>query len=64
MVWVRDSRCDRCNKQQDTLHVDHCHSTGKIRGLLCSNCNRGIGLLGDTLDDLRSAVRYLEMAGV
>jgi Autographiviridae endonuclease VII len=40
------------------LCVDHDHTTGKIRGLLCDNCNRGIGLMGDTLENLESAVIY------
>jgi hypothetical protein len=40
--------------------VDHCHETGKVRGLLCNHCNRGLGLLGDNLLTLKSAVSYLE----
>ena len=39
--------------------VDHCHETGKVRGLLCNNCNRGIGLLGDNPDVLEKALVYL-----
>ena len=39
--------------------VDHCHETGEIRGLLCNACNRGIGLLGDTAENLQRAVDYL-----
>ncbi|HDU5574535.1 TPA: endonuclease VII domain-containing protein [Klebsiella aerogenes] len=42
------------------LCVDHCHSSGKIRGLLCSSCNRGIGLLKDDPNLLRKAINYLE----
>jgi hypothetical protein len=42
------------------LAVDHCHQTGKIRGLLCNNCNRGIGYLKDSLVLLKSAIDYLE----
>jgi len=41
------------------LSVDHDHETGEIRGLLCSNCNTGIGLLGEDLTRLASAMNYL-----
>jgi hypothetical protein len=40
--------------------VDHDHNTGKIRGLLCLNCNRGIGLLKESATFLRRAARYLD----
>lgn len=42
------------------LAVDHCHKTGKIRGLLCTACNRVIGLLKDDAEILKSAITYLE----
>lgn len=42
------------------LSVDHCHTTGTIRGLLCQKCNTGIGLLGDTYTSLQKALQYLE----
>jgi hypothetical protein len=41
------------------LHVDHDHELNKVRGLLCHKCNRGIGLLGDTLESVQRAVSYL-----
>ena len=41
--------------------VDHCHETGKIRGLLCSNCNKGIGLLNDSVEILEAAIEYLKL---
>ena len=44
----------------ETICIDHCHETGKVRGLLCRKCNTGIGMLGDTLVQLRLAVKYLE----
>lgn len=41
------------------LAVDHCHKTKKVRGLLCSNCNRAIGLLQDSPKILQSALDYV-----
>jgi|SRR5210317_1284950 hypothetical protein len=42
------------------FHVDHCHTTGVVRGLLCSNCNTGIGNLRDDIELLKRAIQYLE----
>jgi hypothetical protein len=44
------------------LGVDHCHDTGAIRGLLCDDCNVGIGRLKDDPERLRKALQYLEHA--
>lgn len=41
-------------------NTDHCHKTGKIRGLLCGSCNRMIGLAKDSADTLRRAAEYIE----
>lgn len=48
------------SKGRGTFHVDHCHQTGQIRGLLCHDCNTGIGKLGDSPEALKKAVDYLE----
>ncbi|MFE6890698.1 endonuclease VII domain-containing protein [Streptomyces sp. NPDC057694] len=42
------------------VHVDHCHETGRVRGVLCFNCNSAIGKLGDDPDTVRRATAYLE----
>ncbi|WP_107098074.1 endonuclease VII domain-containing protein [Streptomyces atriruber] len=42
------------------IHMDHCHETGKVRGVLCFNCNSAIGKLGDDPDTVRRAAAYLE----
>lgn len=43
------------------LVVDHCHSTGKVRGLLCHNCNRALGLFKDSKISLTKAIDYLNV---
>lgn len=53
--------CAICRREinERTGNVDHDHKTGLMRGILCSACNSGLGLLGDTLESLQRAVRYL-----
>lgn len=55
--------CKICNKAEvehrGPLKLDHCHSTGKIRGLLCDHCNRGLGYFLDNIQSLQSAINYL-----
>jgi hypothetical protein len=43
--------------------VDHCHTTGKIRGLLCHRCNQGLGHFQDDAGRMRRAAKYVEVAG-
>jgi hypothetical protein len=52
------SKCALCGKK-GKLVVDHCHATDQFRGLICNNCNIGLGLLGDTLAGLQKAIKYL-----
>lgn len=50
-------------KKQRRLCVDHCHETGKIRGLLCQRCNSVLGYMKDDPNLLQSAVEYLNTPG-
>ncbi len=43
------------------LSIDHCHKTGKVRGLLCAKCNSGLGSFRDIPDLMRVAIDYLEL---
>ena len=55
------NKCSICGSKPKRNHlcVDHCHETGKVRGLLCHTCNSGIGLLGDNANGLLRAYNYL-----
>jgi hypothetical protein len=67
MVTKHANRCAICNCYSESLHVDHDHSCcpgtrscGKcIRGLLCSNCNNGLGRFYDNITTLENAIKYL-----
>ena len=67
LLSKQDSKCAICGIDNNGKYrnkprafaVDHCHSTGKIRGLLCSDCNTGIGLLKDNINYLQLAIKYL-----
>ena len=50
--------CEQSDSQG--LHVDHCHTTGKIRGMLCGKCNRGLGHFDDNTEFLEQALFYLK----
>jgi Recombination endonuclease VII len=54
--------CAICGKRPArvaSLHLDHCHDTGDVRGILCLSCNQGIGQFRDDPDLLEAAARYL-----
>ncbi|MBT2527193.1 endonuclease VII domain-containing protein [Streptomyces sp. ISL-99] len=59
MISTQVGVCSIC-LAAPAVHVDHCHETGRVRGVLCFNCNSAIGKLGDDPDTLRRAIAYLE----
>lgn len=59
---AKEGICPICLREWDKPNFDHCHDTGKFRGLLCSSCNKGLGFFGDDLERLESAVVYLRNA--
>jgi hypothetical protein len=52
---------DRSNQSGRRLHIDHCHTTGKVRGALCHACNTALGLAGDSPTRLRELAAYIEL---
>ncbi|CAB5219355.1 Recombination endonuclease VII [uncultured Caudovirales phage] len=58
----QEGKCVICNQEPSTargLHIDHCHETGEVRGLLCHGCNTGIGHLKENEKILLNAIKYL-----
>lgn len=52
---------DKINKKETRLAIDHNHSTGKVRGLLCLNCNLILGYAEDDIDVLNRCIEYLKL---
>lgn len=67
MHIAQNGVCPICTKEYpleskiftDILNVDHDHTTGKVRGLLCHKCNKALGLLADNCTSLANAIKYL-----
>lgn len=67
MLVAQGGRCAICGRSAfdstgRRLCVDHDHGTGRVRGLLCMRCNRGIGHFEDSVTTIRAALKYLEAA--
>ena len=70
MLESQKGVCSICNKEESAINphtkqprdlaVDHCHSTGKVRGLLCSKCNTALGSFKDDISLLEAAIVYLK----
>lgn len=64
MFAAQEGRCAICKTHQSeipkTLAVDHDHDTGKVRGLLCIDCNHALGRFFDSVETMESAISYLK----
>ena len=59
LLTKQGHKCGVC-KQEKKLYVDHCHDSLKVRGLLCNNCNTGIGLLKENVEIMENAISYIK----
>ncbi len=63
MLVEQNNQCYICKSgpsKNQSLHVDHDHKTGKVRKLLCNNCNNGMGKLKDSVELLQKVIDYLK----
>lgn len=64
MMSDQNGQCKICSRDISnggkSVHVDHCHDSGKVRGLLCDKCNRGLGYFDENSEWLKKAAKYLE----
>ena len=63
MLAKQGGKCAICSTKdpgKPKFSVDHCHTTGAVRGLLCDQCNTALGKFYDEIERLKSAIRYLE----
>lgn len=65
MLFVQNYTCAICHRELQELEhglvVDHDHVTGKVRALLCGNCNTALGLLGDDVARIHRAAEYVSL---
>ena len=64
-LWsLHDGRCPLCSRALERrprgYAIDHDHRTGRIRGLICSRCNRSLGMLGDSVESIERVLRYVK----
>lgn len=72
MLDAQGGKCKICgtsdggtvaNGKPGRFRIDHCHATGRVRGLLCHSCNAGLGHFKDRIETLEAAIAYLSNKG-
>lgn len=66
-MLARQGGCCKCcggatPKDRNGWQVDHCHNTGRVRGILCARCNHAIGHAGDSVETLQAMIEYLRQS--
>jgi hypothetical protein len=64
LLEKQNGKCAICDKPSEDnthgrLYIDHCHTANHVRGLLCNNCNTGLGNFKDDVNFLQAAIKYL-----
>jgi len=62
LIEESNGMCGICEREMKKICLDHDHSSGKFRGLLCNNCNTALGLVGDNIDTLHKMIAYLNVS--
>lgn len=63
MLSEQKNMCKICNnefKSTKDTHIDHCHNSNIVRGLLCNNCNMALGQFNDNTHNMDNAIKYLQ----
>ena len=63
LKFKQNNKCAICQNKLENdkkSHMDHCHNSGKLRGVLCVACNLGLGMFKDSLPILKSAAKYIK----
>jgi len=67
IFYLQNGKCAICGMDEKDnkkrLAIDHCHETNKVRGLLCTRCNLGLGFFMDSVENLSYAIEYLKENG-
>lgn len=59
LLDLQDGKCAICLLELEKPHIDHSYETGYVRGLLCNQCNTGLGMFRDNVDNLIRAMAYV-----
>lgn len=66
LLKSQGGKCACCRKNQEehekTFHIDHCHKTGKVRGIVCFHCNSALGMIKDSIETTENIISYLKKA--